>query len=111
MVRARLQLFFHKFFLNKIDKQTERAKKVAKRKKGGADDSDDNDDASGNDVASHTDPVSDEEESSDDAEEAEIWKVRIPRICWMRTLLTFRFFRQGHETHNARSTSRPRRNG
>ncbi|KAF9510895.1 hypothetical protein BS47DRAFT_37033 [Hydnum rufescens UP504] len=63
------QLFFHKFFLNKIDKQKERAKKVAKRKKSGTGDSDDNGDVGGDDAPSLNGAHSEEGDSSDDSDD------------------------------------------
>ncbi|KAF8308582.1 CBF-domain-containing protein [Clavulina sp. PMI_390] len=78
------QLFFHKFFLNKIEKQNEKSKKIAKRKKGEDDESEDDSD---NSAAASEDESEDaveaeaaeqsdaESENSDDSEEAEIWRV------------------------------------
>jgi len=69
------ELFFHKFFMNKMDKEKEKAKKIAKRRKtqNEAEDTNVLPDDSNDDVEV---PAADSDEAadSDGSEEAEIWK-------------------------------------
>jgi hypothetical protein len=81
---SRLQLFFHKFFTQKLGREKAKADKVAKRKGG----DDDEMSMSGDEAAVEEDlprsngkqaavpePAAADEDDSDDEEEKEIWKV------------------------------------
>lgn len=91
-----LQLFFHKFFSQKLSKEKAKANKVAKRKGGNDSDADDAADMEGGDDAASDEeedlprtisgkkvvPVPEvteveEEEDSEDEFEKEVWKVSL----------------------------------
>lgn len=92
-----LQLFFHKFFSRKVERERAKAAKASKRKD--HEDSDDDDEeeeegeeGDGDEVNETKQPEQneddDEEEGSDD-EEAEIWKVI---VLYPNFLLVTKFF-------------------
>lgn len=90
------QLFFHKYFAQKHEKEKAKAAKVEKRKGKRDAESDEHSEA---DEASEKDEEEDEDENSD-TEEAEIWKVRCvtSRIQFSGTKLY-----AGHESIYAQS--------
>ena len=82
------QVFFHRYFTQKKQREDEKAAKVAKRK--GHSEASDTEDEDEEGVASDAEdsPAStgDEDEEGSDKEEAVIWKVRVRGMCLHRAI-------------------------